>query len=171
MIKIDNYAQEEGRKNDMTNVRNFLKDIADNEILKSRKYSIRIEIDDGGDNSYIGLTVDTEDFHRKTPVTRNVKVFRHSNSVNKLENTWGFDLGNVCHAYADNPNIPLLFETYGKTPDEAEAEAVGYFKELKKMIRKQTSDYKIEAAKTAQEEREKLIARLNELGDGEELPS
>lgn len=92
-----------------------------------------------------------------------VRVFRHTNSASKLANTWCFALGNVCHLYADEPNIPLEFSSYGKSPDEAAAEAEQYFNKLKKLIRKQTSAYKVEAAKSAQEEKEKLLERLKEL--------
>ena len=144
-------------------VREFLTDIANNEILQGKGYSHRIVIKDGGDNSHIGFNVDTHDFQRKTPVTQSVRLYRHTNSANKALNMWTFSLGSVCYEYADNPDIPLSFESYGKTPDEAEAEAEQYFNELKKLVRKQTSAYKIQAAKSAQEEREKLLARLSEL--------
>ena len=150
-------------KQQKQSVRDFLVDIANNEILQGKKYSHRIEIEDGGINSYISLCVDTHDFQRKTPVTQSVRLFRHTNSANKALHMWTFSLGSVCYEYADNPDIPLRFESYGKTPDEAEAEAAQYFKELRKLIHKATSDYKIAAAESAQEEREKLLARLSEL--------
>ena len=150
-------------KQQKQSVRDFLADVANNEVLQGKKYSYRIKMNDGGDNSYIGLNVDTHDFQRKTPVTQSVRLYRHTNSANKALNMWTFSLGSVCYEYADNPDIPLRFESYGKTPDEAEAEAEQYFNELKKLVRKQTSAYKIQAAKSAQEEREKLLARLSEL--------
>lgn len=145
-------------------VREFLVDIAENEIIIGKKYSCRIEIEDGGYNSYVALDVDVNEWeHRPRNVTQGVRMFRHTNSVNGLENTWCFTLGNVCHLYADEPNIPLEFSSYGKSPDEASAEAERYFSELKKMIRKQTSAYKVEAVESAQEEKEKLLMRLREL--------
>ena len=145
-------------------VREFLVDIAENEIISGKKYSCRIEVDDGGYNSYIALDVDVDDWkHKPRKVTQGVRIFRHTNSSSKLANTWCFTLGNVCHLYADEPSIPLEFSSYGKCPDEAEAEAKQYFSELKKLIRKQTSAYKAEAAKSAQEEKEKLLERLKEL--------
>lgn len=145
-------------------IREFLADIAENEIISGKKYSCRIEIEDNGHNSYVALDVDVDDWeHRPRKVTQDVRIFRHTNSANRLENTWCFSLGNVCHLYADEPNIPLEFSSYGKSPDEAEAEAKQYFMELKKLIRKQTSRYKVEAAESAQEEKEKLLERLKEL--------
>lgn len=145
-------------------IREFLVDIAENEIISGKKYSCRIEIEDGWHNSYVAIDVDVDDWnHKPRKVTKGVRMFRHTNSANGLENTWCFTLGNVCHLYADEPNIPLNFSSYGKSPDEAGIEAKQYFSELKKMIRKQTSDYKIEAAESAQEEKEKLLERLKEL--------
>lgn len=145
-------------------IREFLVDIAENEIIPGNQYSCRIEIEDGGYNSYVALDVDVDDWkHKPRKVTQGVRIFRHTNSASKLANTWCFRLGNVCHLYADEPSIPLEFSSYGKTPDEAEAEAEQYFNKLKKLIRKQTSVYKVEAAKSAQEEKEKLLERLKEL--------
>ena len=152
-------------------VMDFLQDILSNEIIPGRKYDARIDIDDGGNNSYIGVCVYANDFQRRTPVIEGIHLFRHSNSVNKLVNTWRFELGDVCNPYADNPEIPLAYLSYGKTADEAEIEASQYFSTLRQLIREQTSDYKIKDAKTAQEEREKLLARLAELGDFKEAAS
>lgn len=151
-------------KQQKQSVRDFLADVANNEILQGKEYSHRIKIEDGGSNSYIGFDVSVEEWaHKPRKVTGEIRIFRHTNSVSRLENEWCFSLGHICHAYADEPNIPLRFESYGKTADEAEAEAAQYFKELRKLIRKATSDYKIKAAKSSQEEREKLLARLSEL--------
>lgn len=145
-------------------VREFLADIAENEIISGKEYSCRIEIDDGGYNSYVALCVDVDDWkHKPRNVTQGVRMFRHTNSVNGLENTWCFTLGNVCHLYADEPNIPLEFSSYGKRPDEAGIEAKQYLARLRKQVRKQTAAYKVEAAKSAQEEKEKLLERLKEL--------
>lgn len=109
-------------KRQKQSVRDFLTDIAANEIVQGKQYSIRIEIEDGGINSYIALFVGVEDYkHKPRNVTREVQIFRHTNSASKLENEWSFSLGNICHPYADEPNIPLEFKSYGKSPDEAEA--------------------------------------------------
>ena len=141
-------------------VREFLVDVAENEIISGKKYSCRIEIEDGGYNSYVALNVDVDDWkYKPRKVTQDVRILRHTNSAIKLANTWCFTLGNVCHLYADEPNIPLEFSSYGKSPDEAAAEAERYFSELKKL----TSAYKVEAAESAQEEKEKLLERLKEL--------
>ena len=141
----------------------FMKDVADNVAISGRKYDVRIPINDGGSNSYISICIYDDTFQRKQPVTQGIGLFRHTNSVDKLVNTWGFTLGEFCKAYADYPNIALKFESYGKTADEAEAEAVQYFTMLRKLIEKQTSDYNVADAKSAEEEREKLLARLSEL--------
>lgn len=150
-------------KGQKINIRDFLVDIADNEIVQGKSYNVRIEISDGGENSYIGLCVDIEDFRRKVPVTRGVRFFRHTNSVNRLINKWEFGLGDVCNAYADYPKIPIKFSSYGKSADDAEVEAQDYIKELKKRIRKITSDYKIQIAEETDKEREQLLARLADL--------
>jgi hypothetical protein len=151
-------------KRQKQSIRDFLTDIADNESISGKKYSHRIELEDGGINSYIGLDVCVEDWEYKPRnVTQEVRIYRHTNSASKLENEWSFSLGGICHPYADEPDISLKFSSYGKSPDEAEAEAEQYFCELKKQIRKQTSDYKIKAAESAQEEKEKLLERLKEL--------
>ena len=150
-------------------IRDFLVDIAENDIISGKKYSLRIPIKDGGDNSYIGFNVDTEDYNRAKPVTGALRLYRHTNSTGKKANEWAFALGGVCDCYAEHPNIPLAFSSYGKTADEAAVEASEYFKELKRLIRKQTSEYKTRAAETAQEEKEKLLARLSELNAEEGL--
>lgn len=147
------------------NIREFLVDIASNEIVKNKQYSLRIPIDDGGDNSYIGFSLELDDWHSKGEI-RSLSIFRHTNAVDKISNEWAFDLGNICNEYHANPDIPLKFSSYGKTPEQAETEAQSYFKEIKRLIKKRTSEYKIEAAKTAAAEKEKLLERLAEL-DGE----
>lgn len=171
MVRVADELDEKTRELSFTrgkrqkqSIRDFLTDIADNEIISGKKYSHRIEINDGGINSYIGLDISVEDWkHKPRNVTQEVRIYRHTNSASKLENEWCFSLGNICHPYADEPNIPLEFTSYGKSPDEAETEAEQYFKELKKLVRKQTSDYKIQAAELVREEKEKLLERLNEL--------
>ena len=144
-------------------VRDFMENLIANDIIEGKAYSERIAIEDGGDNSYIGLCVDIDDYNRVKPVIRGVRLFRHSNSADKLINTWEFELGGVCHSYFDNPGIPLQYSSYGKTADEAETEATTYFDALRKRIQKTTSEYKIRMAETAEEERQKLLARLSEL--------
>ena len=144
----------------------FLTGIAKSEIINGKKYEIRIAIDDGGCNSYIGFCVDVEDFQRKTPVTSSLRLFRHTNTTSKLINAWEFDLGDVCNHYADYPDIVMSFKTYGKTFSEAAKEANGYFAELKRLIKKRTAEYEVQAAQSAHEEREKLLKRLMEL-DGD----
>jgi hypothetical protein len=145
-------------------VYDFLKDMLDNEILHGEKYSFRIDISDGGYNSYIGFDADVETWRRNPPVTQALRLYRHTNSTNKLANTWEFSLGNVCNVVDDHPDIALFFGSFGKTLDEAENEAAEYFKKMQRLIRKQTSDLKIERAKSAEEEKERLISRLHELG-------
>lgn len=144
------------------NVRDFMADIAANEVLPGKQYNFRIEIDDGGINSYIGFAVDLDDWKVKGKI-KELRLFRHTNNADGLSNTWSFYLGAICNEYHANPDIPLQFSSYGKTPSEAEAEAAEYFNEIRRLVRKQTSDYKIRLAETAQEEREKLLARLSEL--------
>lgn len=145
------------------NILEFMKDIADNEALPGKEYSVRIEIDDGGINSYISVCIDTYDYDRKTPVTESIRLFRHSNSDDKLVENWEFRIGNIINIYADKRDAPMFFGSYGKIYEEAEQEAIPYFDRLREMVKKRTSDYKIEAAKGAEEEREKLLARLSEL--------
>ena len=87
----------------------------------------------------------------------------HTNSIEELANTWELLLGSIIHKLNENPDIPLEFRSYGKTADEAKAEAVKYFKELRKLIRKQTAKYKKEMAKSAEQERAELLARLAKL--------
>lgn len=144
-------------------VRAFLVDIAEKEIVQGKKYNIRLAINDGGYNSYIGLCVDTHDFMRKKPVTQSLRIFRHSNGMSHLVNTWGFDLGSICHAYVENRDIPIEFSSYGVAVDQAEAEAEKHFNNILKEVRKQTSLYKVEEAETLKEEKEILLARLSEI--------
>ena len=42
------------------NIRDFLEHIAENDLIFNKNYALRIEIDDGGDNSYIGFNVDID---------------------------------------------------------------------------------------------------------------
>lgn len=98
-------------------IRDFLADIANNEILQGKKYTQRIYIEDGGDNSYIGITVDPNDWvHKPQIVIGEISIFRNTNSTRKLENQWGFSLGNICHPYADDPNMPLKFTSFHHLP-------------------------------------------------------
>lgn len=146
-----------------SDIRTFLVDIT-NEVMPNKPYSFRIPIDDGGNNSYIGFSLDLDDWKNKGKV-QSLRLYRHTNTADKLTNEWMFEIGTICNEYFANPDIPIRFSSYGKTPDEAESEAQSYFKEIKRLIKKRTSEYKIEAAKTAKEEKEKLLARLAELED------
>lgn len=148
----------------MNKVYEFLKDMADHEIIHGKKYSFRIEISDGGVNSYIGFDADVEDFSRKSPVLRSVSIYRHTNSTDNLPNTWTFSLGDICNPLDDYPDIALYFGSYGKSSDDAEIESAKYFAHIKQKIRKITAARKAEEAKSAEEEKEKLLARLHELG-------
>ena len=145
-----------------TDVRTFLVDIA-NEAMPNKPYNCRVPIEDGGNNSYIGFSLELDEWHSKGKI-RSLSLFRHTNTAKNLTNEWKFDVGDICNEYRANPDIPIMFSSYGKTPDQAEIEAQTYFKEIKRLIRKRTSEYKIEMAKTAEEEKEKLLARLAELG-------
>ena len=144
-------------------VREFLVDIAENCVIPGKKYSVRIEVDDGGVNSYIGLDVDVNDWRRATPVTTALRLFRHTNSIALIGNTWGFSLGTYFESCFDNKDIPLFFGSHGKAQEEAEMDAAEFFKELKRIIRKKTAEIELEAAKSAEEEKERLLARLSEL--------
>ena len=104
------------------NIRAFLVDIASNEIMQNKSYGLRIPIDDGGDNSYIGFGLDLDDWHSKGEI-RSLSIFRHTNAVDKISNEWAFELGNIVNEYHANPDIPIKFSSYGKTPDQAESEA------------------------------------------------
>lgn len=146
-------------------VRDFLVGLANGEIIHGRKYECRIPVVDGGVNSYIGLCVDDESYGHKSPILRGFRIFRHTNSVSHLVYTWQFDLGDVCNAYADYPDTPICFRSCGVSLSDAEKESAEYFDRLLEMIRKQTSDYRIKDAESAQEEREQLLARLSELGE------
>ena len=143
-------------------IRAFLVDIATNEILKNKEYSLRVPIDDGGNNSYIGFNLDLDGWRSKGKI-QGLRLYRHTNTPQNLSNEWCFELGTICNEYHSNPDIPIRFSSYGKTPDEAEIEAQTYFKEIKRLIRKRTSEYKIEMAKTVEAEKEKLLERLDEL--------
>lgn len=145
------------------NIREFLVDIFLNKIVQGKEYGELIEIEGSGFNSYIGLWVNTIDSDRSVPISYCIRLFRHTNSIEKIANTWEFLLGDITHKLNENPDIPLEFRSYGKTPEEAEAEAVKYFKELRKLIRKRTAKYKKEMAKSAEQERAELLARLAKL--------
>ena len=123
-------------------IRDFLVKIAD-EILKDEEYRVRIKLDDGGYNSYIGLSVDViEDVieYEKPIRTSSIRLFRHTNTVDLIKNRWCFILGNICEPYADYPDIPLEFSSYGKTREEAEKEAQKYLKELRAKIAEITAE-------------------------------
>lgn len=145
------------------NILEYLKNIADNIILPDQNYNLRVAINDGGENSYVGINISTEEFRRKRPVTSRVELHRHTNSVENLPNAWSFQLGSVCNVYADNPDITLFFGSYGKTADEASAEAQPYLSELLKLIKKAVAQQKEEVEAKNQAERDELLARLKEL--------
>jgi hypothetical protein len=139
-------------------VREFLLDLLKNDVIPGKEYSVRIELDDGGYNSYIGLNFDIESYD-KTPVMKGLRIYRHTNSFSNLGVEWGFRLGSICYLISEYPGVPIEFSSYGVTVSEAEEEASKYFSELKKLIQKKTSEYGYEI--TA--EKERLLARLNEL--------
>lgn len=144
-------------------VREFLEQIGKSEIILGKKYSVRIDLNDGGFNSYIGFCVDTDTYNKKTPETIALRLFRHTNSIDKLANLWCFRLGDIIHGYPKNQDVLMRFDTYGKTWGEAEREASQYFEKIKKLIQKATADYKIQISADAEAEREQLRAKLKEL--------
>lgn len=149
----------------ITNIKEYMKNIADNVILPGRTYDVRISIADGGVNSYIAISVYKEDFNRNPPVIQGITLHRHTNNAENLFNTWGFELGNVCNAYADNPDIVMYFGSYGKTADEAAKEAEPYLSILLKSIKKEVDKQKKEIEKSKQEEIDDLRERLKALED------
>ena len=151
------------------NIKEYLKNMADNVILPGHRYDVRIDIDDGGFNSYVGIYISSDDFHRKQPVTAGVQLHRHTNNAKDLENTWRFELGGVCNPYADNPDVALYFGSYGKSADDAAKDAEPYLSKLLTLIKKQVALQKKDIEKTKQAERESLLARLKDLEDGGEI--
>lgn len=146
-------------------VRKFLESVAQ-KTIDGERYSERIELKDGGYNSYIGLCVDADDYNKlKRPRTYGIRIFRHSNTVDIIKNCWEFDLGDIVNPLCENKNIPLCFRTYGTSLDSAEQEAEKHFAQLMKQIEKRTSEKKVAAAESAAKEKELLLARLKELGD------
>lgn len=117
-------------------VREFLADIVANEILPNKKYDLRIDIEDGGYNSYIGFKVSLDDWKSKGKI-ESVRLFRHTNSENRMSDRWEFSLGEICNEYHTYPDIPIRFSSFGKTLDEAETEATGYYNRIRKLVRKE----------------------------------
>jgi len=149
-------------------VREFLVGIAQNEIVAGKKYSERIEINDGGYNSYIGLCVDVDDYNKaRKKDLQGIRLFRHSNSALLQGECWGFALGGVCNPHCDNADIPIEFSTYGRDVNDAEREANVYFKKLLSLVRKSTAAIRVEVAESAEAEKASLLARLEELSKGE----
>jgi len=150
-------------------VREFLVSIAQNEIMSGGKYSERIEINDGGYSSYIELCVDIDDYNKsRKKGLQGIRLFRHSNSVQKLDIGWGFALGDICNPYCDNPEISIGFTTHGMDVDSAQKEAQAYFADVLSLVRKSTALMKMSAAESAEKERAQLLARLEELDNGGE---
>ena len=114
----------------------FLKNVADNTIIPGQSYDIRIDIKDGGFNSYIALTVHEETWNRKTPVTQGLTLHRNTNNAKDLSLAWEFKLGGVCSVYTDNPDIAMYFGSYGKDAESAAAEAESYLDELTRILKK-----------------------------------
>ena len=142
-------------------VREFLLNI-EKELIEGKSYSFRIDVNDGGINSYIGFNVDVDDYRNRNN-TYAIRLYRHTNSLNKMIEMWGFELGNIAVPYNKNKDIPIGFFTYGKSADEAEAEAKTYFKEILKIVKKKTNIYRQELAKYNEAEKEQLLKRLSEL--------
>lgn len=149
-------------------VREFLVGIAQNEIVAGKKYSERIEINDGGCNSYIGLCVDVDDYNKaRKKDLQGIRLFRNSNSALLQGECWSFVLGDICNPYCDNAEIPIEFRTRGRDVNDAEREAGVYFKKLLSLVRKSTAAIKVEVAESAEAEKAALLARLEELSKGE----
>ena len=145
-------------------VREFLVNIVQNEIIPGENYNERIEISDGGYNSYIGLCVDIDDYNKSRKMNlKEIRIFRHSNSASKLLLGWEFQLGDICNPYCDNYEIPICFRTHGKNVIFAEKEAQTYFDEMLRIVRKSTAAKKILAAESAEKEKAELLARLSQL--------
>ena len=151
-------------------VREYLVNIAQNEIMAGKKYSERIEIKDGGYNSYIGLCVDIDDCNKaRKKALQGIRLFRHSNSTFMLGECWHFALGGICNPYCDNAEIPIEFLTSGRDVKDAEREAEMYFMRMLALIKKSTAAMRIEAAESEKAEKAALLARLEELDKGADL--
>lgn len=144
-------------------IRDFLAQILDEEIIFGEKYSFRIELDNEN-NSYIGFSVDIDKYSKSAPKTIGARIFRHTNNINNLEEMWCFQLGGICNSYSKNKQMPLRFETYGKIWEESEEEAQQYLKRVKKMVQNKTKEYKKIEETNKKKEIEELSARLKELG-------
>ena len=151
-------------------VREFFVHIARTSIMPGRAYSERVELSDGGCNSYIGLCVDIDEYNKaRKKDLQGIRLFRHSNSAFMRGECWQFALGDVCNPYCDNAEIPIEFRTSGRDVKDAEHEAELYFKRLLALVKKSTAAMRIEAAASAENEKAALLARLDELDKGVDL--
>jgi hypothetical protein len=149
-------------------IRELLVDIYNNEIIKGEQYRLRTEINDGGENSYIGFNLDISSYPANIKKIQVIRVYRHTNDVSLIKNCWEFHLGNVIHKLDDNSEIPIEFRTYGKSCEEAENEAFGYISKIKSLIRKHNSKVRQQLTNNKEKERQELKRRLAELESEEE---
>ena len=144
-------------------IKAFLKNVADNTIIPGQRYDIRIDVNDGGFNSYVALTVSDETWNRKFPVTQDIKLHRNTNNAKDQPLAWEFRLGGVCNVYADNPDIAMYFGSYGKGQEIAAAEAEPFLGKLIERLKAEVKLQRKEIVKNKASEKAALLAKLKEL--------
>ena len=161
------------RKKSTTPVREFLMDLVEN-VLEEDVFAelgepliVRHQILDGYINRHVTISVwkNTEGFCGTKNKLKAVHLSFHENLAENLENCWEFGLGHVFYPLYDNPDQPIEFSSYGKTFEEAEAEAQLHFAALKREVKKRNDLIKagIESNREARRaELEKQLEALNE---------
>ena len=145
------------------NVREFLVELFEEDIVEGKTYSLRYYLDNAS-NTYIGFNVDIETYNLQSPTTRTIRLYRHTNNIDNLNEVWGFGLGDCIYYYPKNKDMLIEFRTYGMTLEEAEQEASKYFKIIKNMVKKESAAIKIRQTEDAEAEKQELLARLEALG-------
>lgn len=161
------------RKKSTTPVREFLMDLVetvlDDDVIAEMddRITIRHQILDGYINRHITIIVSkNDDGYRGTKnKLKAVELFFHENLLESLESRWKFSLGDFYYPLYDNPDQPIEFSSYGKTFEEAEAEAQQYFTALKREVKKANDRRKANIEKKRDARRAELEKQLEALNE------
>lgn len=157
----------------VTPIRGFFTDlietVLDDDVIAEMddRITIRHQILDGYINRHITIIVSkNDDGYRGTKnKLKAVELFFHENLLESLESRWKFSLGDFYYPLYDNPDQPIEFSSYGKTFEEAEAEAQQYFTALKREVKKTNDRMKANIEKKREARRAELEKQLEALNE------
>lgn len=122
-----------------------------------------------GDNEYYGLNAKYADENFYRTGVEDIQIFRHANTAKCSDARWSFiyePVGVMKTAEQPYRQRMLSFASYGMTPEEAYADFVKHYKQLKKQFDKACESIRSEIAEKNAERIAELQAELERLSVG-----